>query len=64
MMKEIKENEEDDFETIIPVKKSNFWSKAVNLANNLNILGFKTLKAKENNNNYSIAYKSFVIEKK
>ncbi|MCA0429715.1 MAG: hypothetical protein LCH32_04365 [Bacteroidetes bacterium] len=64
VIKEIKENEEDDFETIIPVKKSNFWSKAVNLANNLNILGFKTLKAKENNNNYSIAYKSFVIEKK
>jgi hypothetical protein len=64
VIKEINEHEEEEIELINPVKKSNFWSKAVNLANNLNVLGLKAIKAKENNNNYSIAYKSFAIEKK
>lgn len=45
-------------------RKSKFWSKAVKLANNLNGLGLKALKAKDLNNEYSIAYNSFGIAKK
>lgn len=65
-------NEEKDTETetddikkpTVNVKKSNLWSKAVKLANNLNGLGLKSLKAKDFNNEYTIAYNSFGIEKK
>jgi hypothetical protein len=38
--------------------------KALKLANNLNGLGLKSLKAKDFNNEYTIAYNSFGIEKK
>ena len=65
VIKEIQENnEEEDLVPVYQVKKSNFWSKLVNLSNNLNLLGLKALKTKTNTNNYSIAYKSFAIEKK
>lgn len=66
----LKEEFENDSETEdiktpgLNTKKSGFWSKAVKLANNLNGLGIKSLKAKDINNEYSIAFNSFGIEKK
>jgi hypothetical protein len=67
VLNEERDNESDIDDISIPVtkvKKSNFWSKAVKLAANLNGLGIKSLKAKDLNNEYIIAYNSFGIEKK
>ncbi len=67
VLNEERDNESETDDIITPalqVKKSGLWSRAVKLANNLNGLGLKSLKAKDINNEYSIAYNSFGIEKK
>lgn len=67
VLNEERDNESETDDIIAPalqVKKSGLWGRAVKLANSLNGLGLKSLKAKDINNEYSIAYNSFGIEKK